>query len=98
MSSIKKWITSHEILYSHKFGIILKEIPQEDHGRSGMEDQPSKELVRVHIGEPKLNHIEDVMVEECLRLMQSKSIYQLPVVDKEKRPIGILRMLDLIGF
>ena len=41
---------------------------------------------------------ENVMVEECLRLMQSKSIYQLPVVDKEKRPVGILRMHDLIGF
>lgn len=65
--------------------------------RNSSQTQWNQEVKDVMTESPLMTR-EDVMVEECLRMMQSRAIYQLPVVDKEKRPVGILRMHDLIGF
>ena len=39
----------------------------------------------------------DILVEEALSIMYENKINVLPVLDKNKRSIGIIRMLDLIG-
>lgn len=38
------------------------------------------------------------VIEEALALMHEKKIYVLPVVDKENKPIGIIRMHELVEF
>ena len=38
------------------------------------------------------------MVEEAIALMHDKGTYILPVVDKNKKPVGLLRMHDAIAF
>jgi len=40
----------------------------------------------------------DSLVEEAIALMHEKGTYILPVVDKSKKPVGIVRMHDAIGF
>ena len=40
---------------------------------------------------------EDILVEEALAIMYQKKINVLPVLDKVKSPIGVIRMLDIIG-
>lgn len=41
---------------------------------------------------------EDALTEEAIAVMHEKKIYTLPVVDHNKKPVGLLRMHDLIGF
>ncbi|MDH4262669.1 MAG: KpsF/GutQ family sugar-phosphate isomerase [Spirochaetia bacterium] len=38
------------------------------------------------------------LVEEAIAIMHEKSTYILPVVDKNKMPVGIVRMHDAIGY
>jgi arabinose-5-phosphate isomerase len=38
------------------------------------------------------------MVEEAISLMHEKKTYTLPVVDKSKKPAGMIRMHDAIGY
>ena len=40
----------------------------------------------------------EVIVEEALAIMHEKKTYILPVVDKSKKPLGIIRMHDLVGY
>ncbi len=41
---------------------------------------------------------EDALAEEAIALMHEKRTYTLPVIDKSKKPVGVLRMHELIGF
>lgn len=39
---------------------------------------------------------EETLIEGALSLMHEKKIYQLPVVNRQKKPVGIVRMHDLL--
>ena len=41
---------------------------------------------------------EGVLVEEALAIMHAKKTYILPILNKQKKPLGIIRMHDLIDF
>jgi arabinose-5-phosphate isomerase len=47
--------------------------------------------------DPVYIHPEN-LVEEAIALMHEKGTYILPVVDKNKKPVGIVRMHDAIGY
>ncbi len=42
--------------------------------------------------------VTSVLIEEALAIMHAKKTYVLPVLDKQKKPVGIIRMHDLINF
>jgi len=39
---------------------------------------------------------KEVLAAEAMRILQEKKIDELPVVDKNKRPIGLLDVQDLL--
>lgn len=54
----------------------------------------AKEIMTV---DPVFTHPEN-MVEEAIALMHEKGTYILPVVDNNKKPVGLIRMHDAIGY
>ena len=42
--------------------------------------------------------LEDTLIEEALEIMHEKKTYILPVLKKDKKPAGAVRMHDLLGF
>ena len=41
---------------------------------------------------------EDALIEQALKIMHEKKTYILPVLKKDKKPVGVVRMHDLLGF
>lgn len=56
-----------------------------------------KTALEIMTEDPVFIHPEN-MVEEAIAIMHEKGTYILPVVDKNKKPVGIIRMHDAIGY
>lgn len=98
------------IMISSNLGAVL--VTNEDKVLTGIvSDGDIKRLLDKHSGQNLWNtSVSDVMthdpltveahsmIEDALALMNKRKIYVLPVVDKNKMPVGIIRMHDLIEF